>query len=393
MGEFLTLIDDWKGYRAAGACPVSEAALAKALSLVTNEKGYGARKHAFLMEEALAGRMVFDEAGGTSDFPTLFGVLIERELMANYKAVIPDWRSYVKVGSLPNFNTHEKHKVVGQDDVLEKIPEKGSYPEEPSVTGKYSRRVYKYGRKFAISWEAVINDSMGAFDDIATRFLTAVQRTEARHATETFASASGPNPALFGATITDVDGQAVTNLGSLSLSIGHLQTTLQLMAKQTDVNGEPIAVDGVHLVVPKSLEFTARQILTSAQVQQVDTVGGANASTPAYLPLPTTNILPQLGIKLHVDPYLEIVDQTGTADTTWYVFADYNQGVAAGMDFLRGHETPQVCIKANNKVVLSGGAAGTLDGDFEHDENAYRVRSCHGGWQGDPRYCYAQVGT
>ena len=33
-----------------------------------------------------------------------------------------------------------------------------------------------------------------------------------------------------------------------------------------------------------------------------------------------------LGIKLHVDPYLEVVDTSGTGDTTWYVFADPAQG-------------------------------------------------------------------
>jgi len=393
MNEFLTQVQEGeeRGFHAARSMRISEAALAEAMSLIRNEKGFGARKHAYLLEEAISGRMAFGEAVGTSDFPTLFGVLIDRELLANYKAVIPDWRSYLKLGRLPNFNTHEKHKVVGQDDVLDQVPEKGAYPEEPSVTGKYDRRVYKWGRKFGISWESVINDSMGAFDDIAERFGTAVQRTEALNATKAFCAATGPHASLFGAPIADVDGGNVTNVGVLPLTITNLQTTLQLMAKQTDVNGELIAVTGVHLVVPKALEFTARQILTSAQMQQVDTVGGANASTPVYLPLPTTNILPQLGIQLHVNDLLEVIDVSGTGDTTWYVFAETSQGVAAGFDYLRGNEAPEVCMKAPNKVSLSGGSIGAMEGDFEHDEIAYRVRCVHGAWRGDPRYCYAQV--
>lgn len=391
MPEFLTLMDDWKGYRSVGSVPVSEGALAKALSLITNEQGYGSRKHSFLLEEAFAGRLVFDEAVGTSDFPTLFGVLIERELMANYKAVVPDWQAYLKRGTLPNFNVHEQHKLVGQDDVLEQVAEKAPYPEEPSVTGHYDRRVFKYGRKFGISWEAVINDSMGAFDDIARRFLQAALRTEALHATQTFCAATGPHASLFGAPIADVDGGNVTNRGVLPLTITNLGITLQLMAKQTDVNGELIAVEGVHLVVPKSLEITARQILTSAQMQQVDSAGGANAVAPTFIPLPMANVLPQMGIRLHVNPLLEVIDTSGTGDTTWYVFADTSQGVAAGFDFLRGNEAPQVCMKASNKVALSGGGIGGMDGDFEHDENAFRVRCVHGGWRGDPRFAYAQV--
>lgn len=384
MSEFLTLMTEAeeRGFRPAKSVQVSEAALAAAMSLIRNEKGYSARKHAALLEESI----------GTGDFPTLFGVLIDRELLANYKAVVPDWSAYVKRGTVPNFNQHQKHKVVGQDDFLPAVPEKALYPEEPSVTGNYTRQVFKRGRRFGISWEAVINDSMGAFDDIAARFLQAAVRTESQIATQSFCSAAGPSAALFGAPIADVDGQNVTNLGVLPLTINNLQTTLRLMAQQTDVNGELIAVSGVHLVVPKALEFTARQILTSAQMQQVDTVGGANANPPAYIPLPTSNILPQLGLKLHVNPLLEVIDTSGTGDTTWYVFADPAQGTAAGMDYLRGHESPQVCMKASNKVALSGGAVGALDGDFDRDENAYRVRVVCGDWHGDPRFAYAQVG-
>ena len=381
MSEFLTLMENWDGFRPASSIRFDEAALARALALVTNEAGYSSRKHAYLLEEAVA----------TGDFPTLFGALIDRELLANYKAVIPDWRSYVRVGSVPNFDTHEYHKHTGQDDTLPLVAEFGPYVEEPSVTGHYSRRVYKWGRRFGISFEALINDSMGAFADISTRFLTAVQRTEARNAVLSFCSATGPSANLFGAPIADVDGQNVTNCGVLPLTINNLQTTLQLMGQQSDANDELISVRGVHLVVPASLEFTARQVLSSAQVQQVDPAGAANTAVAAFIPLPTTNVLPQYGLQFHVNPLLEAIDTSGTGDTTWYVFADYGQGISCGLDYLRGHEAPEVCMKSSNKVSIAGGDVGVMEGDFDNDAIAYRVRTIHGGWHGDPRFCYAQV--
>lgn len=382
MSEFLTLMENWDGFRTVRSANISEAALAGALALITNEAGYSSRKHAYLLEEAV----------GTGDFPTLFGALIEREMLANYKAVIPDWRSYVKVGSLPNFNTHEYHKVVGQDDSLDAVAEFGPYLEEPSVTGHYDRRVFKFGRRFGISFESLINDSMGAFADISQRFLTAVLRTESRNAALSFVSATGPSPALFGAPITDVDGQNVTNLGVLPFSIPNLQTTLTLMGQQTDANGERIAVRGVHLVVPETLEFAARQAITSTFVQHVDTIGGANAAAPVYVPLPTTNVLPQYGLQLHVNTELTAIDVSGTGDTTWYLFAEPSQGIAAGLDYLRGFESPEVCMKASNKVSVSGGPIGAMSGDFDNDTISYRVRCFNGPWHGDPRFCYAQVG-
>jgi hypothetical protein len=371
MAEFLTLTEDWKGYSPVGATRVSEQALTEALRLIRNEHGLSRYAHEFRLKEAVT----------TSDFPLLFGVLVQNDMLAKYGINVADWRAYCYKGTLPNFNIATKHKVYGQDDHLSAVAEKAPYTAAVSGTGHYHGQLGKFGRVFDISWESVINDSMGAFRDIADRFANAVIRTEARHVTELFASAAGPNVGLFGAPIADVDGQNVTNQGVLALTAGNLQTTLALMSAQTDPNGEPIAVRGVHLVVPTSLEFTARAILTSALVQQI---AGAVA-------LPTTNIVPQLGIQLHVDPYLEVVDATANDVGTWYVFAEPSQGKALELDYLAGAEAPEIWMKASDKIALGGGAISAFDGDFASDDIMYRVRCVHGGWRLDPRYAYAQV--
>ena len=184
----------------------------------------------------------------------------------------------------------------------------------------------------------------------------------------------------------DVDGQVINNVGVLPLTVANLQITRGLMALQTDVNGRPLGIRGVHLVVPTSLEIQALTILNSPMVQWTEVGAGAG------IPVPTTNIIPQLGIKLHVDPNLEVMDATATADTTWYLFADKSQGKAAQVDFLRGYETPEVCMKASDKVAVGGGALmSPFSGDFATDNVLYRVRHCVGGTQLDPRYAYAQV--
>jgi hypothetical protein len=388
MEELLGRYTDDEGFAPIRRARINEAQIARFNDVLVGEPS----RISLALEAARQGyNFPIAEGISTGDFSTLFGALVDRELLAGYKALIPDWRSYVKVGRVPNFNTHELHKVSGQDTILEQVGELGPYLEEPSVTGSYDRRVYKWGRKFGISFESVINDSMGAFDDITQKFITAALRTEARNATLAFCSATGPSSSLYGATITDVDGQAVTNVGVLPLNITNLGTTLQLMGQQTDAKGSRIAVRGVHLVVPQSLEFDARAILTSAFQQQVDTIGGANASTPVYLPLPTVNILPQYGLRLHVNSELESIDVSGTGDSTWYVFADTAQGVAVQMDYLRGHETPEVCMQAPNKIAVGGGAIGPMEGDFDSDGIFYRVRTIHGAARVDPRFTYAQV--
>jgi len=266
---------------------------------------------------------------------------------------------------------------------LPEVSEKGEYLVAPMGNGKYSISLKKRGRQFDISWESIINDAMGAFSDIPARFSNAAIRTEARIVTSLFASATGPNVLLFGAPILDVDGQNIVNVGDLPLTITNLETTLTKMGEQTDAKGEPISISGIHLVVPKSLELTARAILTSVLRQQ------AGSATP----VPTANVVSQMGIQLHVNPYLPIVDTSGNKNTTWYVFASPSEGAAIEYARLLGHESPEICMKASDKASVGGGVISPFDGDFATDNIFYRVRIVGGGTQLDPRFAYAQDGS
>ncbi len=376
MPEFLKVIENWDNFVPVRAVPISEAAQARFLDLVSNRDRLPAHRQEFLLREAIT----------TSDFPALFGLTLEQQVLAKYRAVVADWRRYCKTKTLPNFNRYPRHKVYGNDNYLPRVTEKGEYLVRPSGTAAYHVQLFKHGAQFDISWEATINDILGAFEDIPERFATAAIRTVARDVTALYAAAAGPNPALFGAPIVDVDGQLVVNLGVLPLTIANVEATLALMAMQTDPNGEPISVRGIHIVVPPALEFTGRAILTSALKQWTDVAAAGG------IPMPTTNIVPQLGLQLHVDPYLPVVDTSGNANRTWYLFAEPAQGEAMEMDFLRGYEEPEICMRASDKVTVGGASLSPFSGDFATDNIFYRVRIVHGGTPLDPRFAYAQVG-
>lgn len=376
MPEFLKLIENWDGFVPVRTARLSEAAQARFLDLVSNADRMPAHRHEYLLKEAIT----------TSDFPALFGLTLEQQVLAKYRAVVPEWRQYVKTKTLTNFNVHRRHKIYGNDNYLPEVSEKGEYLVRPSGTAFYQVQLKKRGAQFDISWEATINDILGAFEDIPERFATAAIRTLARDATSLYAAVTGPNPALFGNPIVDVDGQNVVNVGVLPLTIANLEATLALMAMQVDPNGEPISVAGIHLVVPKLLEFTARAMLTSALKQWTEVGAGGG------VPMPTANVVSQVGIQLHVDPNLPVVDTSGNANRTWYLFADPGQGQAMEMDFLRGYEEPEICMKASDKVTVGGASLSPFSGDFATDNTFYRVRIVHGGTQLDPRFAYAQKG-
>jgi hypothetical protein len=374
MAEFLSLMEKWDGYVPVRNAGLNESAVARFIDLMANAEHMPAHRQDYLLREVVT----------TSDFPSLFGFTLERDLLARYRAVVPDWQAYCARGTLPNFNQAELHKVQGNDTLLPEVSEKGEYLVAQMVDAHYHRQVKKFGRQFDISWESIINDALSAFSDLPQRFADAVVYTRAYNATGLFAVAAGPNPLLFGAgaTITDVDGQVITNKGVLDLTIGNLQITLDLMASQTDVNGRPLGIRGTHLVVPNLLELTGRAILTSTLILST-----------AAAPIPNANVLSQMGLQLHVNPLLPVIDTSGNRNGTWYVFADPSQGKAIQMDFLRGNEDPEICMKASDKVTVGGGSLSPFSGDFATDNIFYRVRDVHGGTQLDPRYVYAQVHT
>ncbi len=377
MDEFLKVMEKWDGFHSVGARQVDEVALQRALGLLTNEAGHPPHRHKYLIQEAIT----------TSDFPYLFGQIIDRQLIANYQAWNADWQSWCKYRPVTSFNTVRLERLYGTDDVLPEVTEKGEYTAQKPTSCRFELAVKKYGKQFDISWESIVNDSLGAFSDIPQRMANAATRTENYLVTSTYASATGPNTNLFGAALSDC-GQEVNNVGTLPLTIGNVEATLGLMAAQTNPQGNPISVRGMHLVVPPALEMTGRAILTSALKMWTESAGGG------AVPYPTLNVVSQMGLKLHVDPWLPVIDAGANANTTWYLFADPSQLAAIYFARLRGHETPEIVMKASDKVAVGSGAAiGPMSGDFASDNIMYRERLVFGTVAGDPRAAYAQDGS
>jgi len=320
----------------------------------------------FLIREALT----------TSDFPLLFADVLDRQVLASYKAADPTWRKISRVSTVPDFRNVSRFAISGGDENLAIVPEKGEYPASNRAEARYYYNVNKYGRQFDISWEAIINDDLDALKDTPNRFSKAAIRTEQRFMSNLFVH----NVVL-----------ATAGRGNLSvnpLTIANLETGLEWFAAQTDVGGEAIANRAKYLVVPPALELTARQILTSAQK-----MGLAGATTIAGAPdvwVPTTNVVANYGLELIVDPYITIIDTANgnplTAVGGWYLFADSKELAVLEGAHLRGHENPEICMKNSDKVTVGGGAINPMAGDFATDNIFYRVRLVFGGttldWRG-----------
>jgi hypothetical protein len=326
------------------------------------------------------------EAESTSDFPALFNYILDRQLYQMYAIQKLDWRAYIKTGTQRDFRTANIIGVYGLQSTLASVKERGEYKNRILGDGKVGNVLTKYGAQFGLSWEDIINDDLGAFTDTAQRLSNAASRTEMLLATQLIAQSSGPNTSLFGATITHpIDGAAITNKDTQVLSADNLFATITAMMNQVDFDGYPIVVDGFHLVVPPAKHKAALEAVSPAALIAVGQGNAAARQTSA-------NVAALLNITIHVNSFLPLVDTThGT--TTWYVIADVSNGTAAQMNFLSGHEAPEVVMKAPNKSSVQGGMGSPTDGDFESDTLRWRVRHVLGGTQVDPRMAYAQAAT
>jgi len=366
--ELMKLMEDWTGYVSASDIQRPdgyELKLKEVNDLIHNTKGLPAHRHEYLLREALT----------TSDFPLLFGDVLDRQVLASYKASEPVWKAFVRQSTVPRISPQVggyRFAITGGDQVLAKVGEKGEYLASDRDETRYSLSVDKYGRQFDISWEALINDDLGALKDTPERFARAAIRTEHDVVTTLYAGSALYNSAR-GANMNNAVGTALT--------IASLETGIETMQAFVDGTGNPIMNRPKYLVVPPALEMTARQILTSTQKMWTQTTALA---APAAWPM--TNVVASYGLQLIVDPYLMLRGTGANLATQWYLFSDPKDIAAVEVAHLKGHERPEICMKASDKVTIGGGAINPMSGDFATDNVFYRVRLVFGGalldWRG-----------
>jgi hypothetical protein len=347
--------------------------LTEALRLMSGD-GMSETKRAYLISEAFK----------TTDFPVLLGDSIERAVIANYQS-FPDqvdgiWttvKKIVQAGSVGTFNTAKRVRL-NVSSLLEEVVESYQYTDASASETEYSYSVKKYGKKFPISWESIVNDTLGAFASVPRDMAIAAKESEEKFITGMYFDSAGPKTAYFEAS----GGCNGGTLSTLALSATNLKTAVAQFGKMFNVGGIPVFNRPKYLVVPPSLEVTAREILNSTTYV-----------TGSDIMIPGQSIIPQLGLQLVVAKWIPGIVTSGTvADTCWALFADPAYLPAGEFGTLRGFQNPSLFMKSANQVSLNGGSVDPMLGSFESDTIEYKVKSVFGGCTLDPRAGWASKG-
>jgi hypothetical protein len=327
-----------------------------------------------LHERVLSGNrrasLDFSEAMSTSDFPILFGDILDRQLLGYYRVQPIKWDLTVRRGRVMDFRTVKRYTSDGAESVLDIVPELTNYPAAALSEGEYEYHVTKRGRRVPMSWEVRVNDDLDAFGRIPERLALAARRSEEHYATSLFVGAGGPNATFFSV------GHANILTGNAALTITSLQAALTTLNTQTDADGAPIYIGEYVLEVPPALEVVANNLVNAVQIWSAN--GGGDGTGNDQLQV--SNWLAGR-LKVKVNPWLPIIDQTGNKNSTWYVWASPGEGrPAMEIGFLIGHEAPELFMKSPNAIrVGGGGLVDPMAGDFDSDALEYKIRHVFGG--------------
>lgn len=377
--ELMKLIEDWNGYHSLKEIGVqhTDAEIAAFNGLISNARHLPDHRHEYEIREAMT----------TSDFPLMFADVTDRQMLASYQAIVPEWRKYMRVGKVNRLYPWiggKRFAISNSGMYLGQVGEKGEYLALKKTEVKHDVYAKKYGNQVDISWEAVIADKLGALKNTPAEFAWLAANTEHYNAVNLYANDLNILGSHAAGDLYDDTTVGEINANTRPLTIANLEASVADMQAFRHPSGQPMRNKPKYLVVSDGgLEFTARQILTSANKQWVE-LGGAGGP----LPYPTANVIANYGLELIVDPWLSIAGLDGFTANTWYLFADPNNIAAIECDYLEGHERPEICMKASDKVTVGGGAINPMSGDFATDNIFYRVRHCFGANKLDWRATY-----
>ncbi len=259
----------------------------------------------------------------TSDFPALLQETGNRIMRQGYDSYSGGVRVIARESSVPDFRAKSVLQL-SEAPALLKVNEHGEFTRGAMAESKESYRIETYGRMFGLTRQAIINDDLGAFSTVISKF----GRGAAEFVAQQLVTLITSNPVLNDGVATFHASHG--NLGTPgALSITTLGEALKMMRLQKGLDGAtPIDVTPKYLVVPAALEVTALQFTRQINATQASNVNPFAAN-----------------LEVVVDPRLDSISATA-----WYLAADPQAIDGIEYSFLDGEPGPTIETKQGWEV-------------------------------------------
>jgi hypothetical protein len=254
--------------------------------------------------------------------PNILENVANKTLLQGYMEEDQTWREIADVKPVNDFKTHKAYRMLDNMEYEQLGPggeiKHGSLGEET-----YSRSAKTYAKMFVLRREDIINDDLGALDDLRVR----LGRGAAKKFNNIFWAEFMDNSGLFTSGNTNYISGATTNLGTDGVGLGLAVKAFRKMLSPS-ADGSKRVGNGMtptKLLVPPELEGVAETLYRNQNLGSVKS-SDANIYANKYRPI--------------VQNRLSDSAFTGYSTAYWYLLGDTLQPMV--VSFLNGQESPTV---------------------------------------------------
>jgi len=298
--------------------------LARAALELRGQKARGLDKLA-IVGKALTYR---DGSGSnsTSDFAILLESVLNKTLLGGYATTPDTWPRFCAVRAASDFRAQNFYRN-GSFGTLDALNEHGEFQNKPIPDGeKTSLTIGTKGNIISITRQAIVNDDMGAFTDLAVRFGRSARLSIEVDVYALISLNSGLGPTMGDAQPFFHTNRKNVNATGSALGVAGLDADRVVMAIQRDPSGNEILdLRPAVLIVPIGLGGAAR--VTNTSVYDVDAVA-ASATNKFMVPNKVVGL------------FRDIIDTPRLSGTRRYLLAEPAISPVFVVAFLDGNQTP-----------------------------------------------------
>lgn len=253
----------------------------------------------------------------TSTFPAIMSNLANKSVMTGFNEAETTFQIWAGKGSNRDFKEAARY-ALSEAGNLELVPEGGQFPQDVFGEASARTKVATYGKIFSLTRQAIINDDLGLFSKIATKYGSAAKRLVNKMV---YAQLTGNVKMQDNIALFDTKHGNVAGTGE-ALSVKAIAKAITAMRRQKGITGDAtLNITPKYLVVPPELEMAAYQIVNSTAA-----VDGVNSGV--------------------VNPYkgrfVVVADAELTDPDAWYLVADASQHDTIEVTYLNGVENPRL---------------------------------------------------
>jgi hypothetical protein len=256
----------------------------------------------------------------TTSLPGILGSVANKEILAGFQEEDQTWRDISAIKTVTDFKQVTAYRLTDSME-YELLPKGGEIVHGTLGEESYTRKADTYAKMLGIDRQDIINDDLGAFDDLRTR----LGRGAARKFNSVFWTKFMSN---LGTTFTTARGNylagSTTNLGTDGVGLG---LGVALFRALVSADGKRVGGKPTILMVPPDVETIADALYIGGNGEN-QTVANTNVFKGKYKPL--------------VVPQLTDTSYTGNSNTAWYLFRDPSILATMHVSFLNGQQTPTV---------------------------------------------------